>query len=69
MKFVKLDSAISEYMRENGMTQAEMAERLCMAENTLSWKRRGVREFSLGEAAKVADITGKSLDYLVSVVE
>lgn len=69
MKFVKLDSAISEYMRENGMTQSEMAEKLGMAENTLSWKRRGVREFSLGEAAKVADITGKSLDYLVSVVE
>ena len=69
MKFVKLDSAISEYMRENGMTQAEMAERLGMAENTLSWKRRGVREFSLGEAAQVADLTGKSLDYLVSVVE
>lgn len=69
MKFVKLDSAISEYMRENGMTQSEMAEKLGMAENTLSWKRRGVREFSLGEAARVADLTGKSLDYLVSVVE
>lgn len=69
MKFVKLDSAISEYMRENGMTQADMAEKLGMAENTFSWKRRGVREFSLSEAAKVADMTGKSLDYLVSVIE
>lgn len=68
MKFPNLDAEIAAYLRRTGMTQAEMAERMGMSENTFSWKRRGSmgREFSLGEAASIADMTGKSLDYLVS---
>ena len=66
MRFPNLDAEISAYLRRNGITQAEMAERMGMSENTFSWKRRGVkgREFSLGEAAAIARMTGKSLDYL-----
>ena len=33
-----------------------------MAENTLSWKRRGIREFKVSEVVKIAEITGFSLD-------
>lgn len=67
MRFPKMDAAIAAYMRENNMTQAQFASMLGMTENTLSWKRRGYknREFSLGEAAKVACILGTSLDHLV----
>ena len=66
MKFPNLDAEISAYMRREHITQAEMAERMGMAENTFSWKRRGSmgREFSLGETARLADLMGKSIDYL-----
>ena len=66
MRFPNLDAEISAYLRREGITQAEMAERMGMSENTFSWKRRGVhdREFSMGEASAIADMTGKSLDYL-----
>lgn len=69
MKFVKLDAAIAAYLREHDMTQAQLADKLGMSENTLSWKRRGVREFTLGEAAEVADMLGRSLDELVAGAE
>lgn len=70
MKFPNLDAEIAAYLRREGITQAELAERMGMAENTFSWKRRGSkgREFSLGEAAKLASLMGKSIDYLVGRV-
>lgn len=66
MKYPNLDAEIAAYLRREDMTQAELAERLGMSENTFSWKRRGSmgREFSLGETTKLADLMGKSLDYL-----
>lgn len=66
MKYPNLDAEIAAYLRREGMTQAELAERMGMSENTFSWKRRGSmgREFSLGETTKLADLMGKSLDYL-----
>lgn len=68
MKYPNLDAEIAAYLRREGMTQAELAERMGMSENTFSWKRRGSmgREFSLGEATKLADLMGKSLDYLAA---
>lgn len=62
MRFKGIDEAIAAYMRREGLTQKQVAEKLGMAENTLSWKRRGIREFTLGEAIKVAKLTGSSLD-------
>lgn len=64
MTFNGIDEAIAAYLRRTGKTQAELAEELGMSENTLSWKRRGIREFKLSEAMKIADITGVSLDEL-----
>lgn len=67
MKFQNLDAEIAAYLRREEITQAELAKRLDMSENTFSWKRRGERgrEFSLGETARLADLMGKSIDYLV----
>lgn len=58
---------IKEEMRRNGMTMAEMADLLDMSSNTFSWKlneRKG-REFNLSELAKIAELFGKTIDYLV----
>ena len=62
MVFAGIDEAIAAYLRRTGKTQAEFAKELGMSENTLSWKRRGIREFKLSEVMKIADITGCSLD-------
>lgn len=66
MKFPNLDAEIAAYLRRTGMTQAELAERMGMSENTFSWKRRGVdgKEFSMSEAIELSKLTDKSLDYL-----
>lgn len=60
--YPKLDAAIAAYQRANGLTQADMAVRVGMSENTFSWKRRGVKEFSLSEAVCLCDLIGESLD-------
>lgn len=65
MTFNGIDEAIAAYLRRTGKTQAELAEELSMSENTLSWKRRGIREFKFSEVMKIADITGYSLDEMV----
>lgn len=67
MYYPELDVAIAAYLRREGMTQAQLAEKLGMSENTLSWKRRGVngKEFSVSEAVKIAHICGVSLDETV----
>ena len=44
------------------MTQAELADQMGMATNTFSWKRRGIREFTLTEAARLCKIIGYGLD-------
>lgn len=56
MYFKSLDEEITLYLRRTGKTQAQLAEECGMAENTFSWKRRGVRgkEFSLDEVRRVA---------------
>lgn len=62
MYYEALDEAVTLHLKRNGLTQDALAEQMGMAPNTFSWKRRGIREFSLGEAAKLADIVGFSLD-------
>lgn len=66
VKYPTLDAEIAAYLRREGMTQAELAEQMGMSENTFSWKRRGSmgREFSLSETARLAELMGKSIDYL-----
>lgn len=58
---------IKEEMRKNGLTMAVMADLLGMSSNTFSWKlneKRG-REFNLSELAKIAELFGTPIDYLV----
>lgn len=65
MTFTGIDEAIAAYLHRSGKTQAELAEELGMSENTLSWKRRGVREFKVSEVVKISEITGFSLDEML----
>lgn len=60
MYFANLDEQITLYLRRTGRTQAQLAEECGMADNTFSWKRRGVRgkEFSIDEVRRVAKAIG-----------
>lgn len=58
MHYQTLDDAITLHLRKSGKTQAQLAEEMGMAENTFSWKRRGVREWSLTEAIQLSRIVG-----------
>lgn len=62
MYYEALDEAVTLHLKRNSMTQDALAEQMKMAPNTFSWKRRGIREFSLSEASRLADIVGFSLD-------
>ena len=62
MYYEAFDEAVTLYLKRNVLTQDALAAQMGMAPNTFSWKRRGIREFSLAEAAKLADIVGISLD-------
>ena len=64
MYFKALDDAIAQYLRDERMTQAELAAKMGMAPNTFSWKRNGERnkEFKLSEAVCLCDIIGVALD-------
>lgn len=66
MKFTTLDDAITLYLRRENTTQGALAGRMGMSPNSFSWKRRGIREFTLSEAAKLADIIGISLDTVLA---
>jgi len=57
-----VDKEIAAYLRINGLTQADLAEKLGMSENSLSWKRRGIREFKSSEITALANLIGFSLD-------
>lgn len=52
----ELDEAIELYLHRTKMTQADLAADMGMAENTFSWKRRGIKEFTLTEAAFLCDL-------------
>lgn len=57
-----IDEAIELYLRRKGMTQAELAAQMGMSEPTFSWKRRGVRDFTLGEASRLCNLLDIALD-------
>ena len=62
MYYEALDDAVTLYRKKNGMTQEDLAKEMNMAPNTLMWKLRGERDFSLPEAMKLADMVGVTLD-------
>lgn len=69
MFYPAIDAAIAAHLRRTGKTQAEFADEIGMSDVTLSWKRRGVREWSVSEAATVCDIVGISLDAAIEGAE
>lgn len=58
----KLDACIAGYLRSNGITQADLAAEIGISEVSLSYKRRGIRQFTLVEVCKLADLMGVDLD-------
>ncbi|WP_139651788.1 helix-turn-helix domain-containing protein [Raoultibacter phocaeensis] len=64
MYYPNLDLALTVYMKRVGMTQSDLAKAMPMSSNSFSWKRRGIRDWTLPEAVKIADMVGMSLDDL-----
>ena len=62
MYYETLDDAVTLYLKKRRMTKEQLADEMHMAPNTLMWKLRGERDFSLPEAMKLADMVGVSLD-------
>lgn len=64
---VQIDNAITVYLRRNSKTQAQMASELGMSENTFSWKRRGIKEFTLSELLAVSRMCGMTPDEMLGM--
>ncbi len=65
--YPRIDKEIVVYLHNYNIPQSKLAEEMGMAENTFSWKRRGVRDFILTEAIKLCRILGIDLrDALVA---
>ena len=64
MYYPNLDLALTVHMKRVGMTQSDLAKAMPMSSNSFSWKRRGIRDWTLPEAVKIADMVGMSLDDL-----
>lgn len=65
MYYEALDDAVTLFRKKNGMTQEQLATEMGMAPNTLMWKLRGERDFTLPEAMKLAEMVGVTLDGMV----
>lgn len=61
-----IDDAVTLWLRKNHENRENLARMLGMAPNTLMWKLRGTREFTLSEALHLAEIVGAPLDSLVA---
>lgn len=59
-----IDREVTFFLRQNKMTQAQLAEKLGMNQATLAMKRKGVTEFKAGELMQLAQMCGKSLDQM-----
>ena len=65
MYYEALDDAVTLWRKKNGVSQEKLAEIMGMAPNTLMWKLRGERDFTLPEARKLAELVGVTLDGIV----
>lgn len=59
-----IDREVTFFLRQNKMTQAQLAEKLGMNQATLAMKRKGVTEFKIGELMKFTQMCGRSLDQI-----
>ena len=62
-----IDRNITLYLREQGITQGELARRLGMSENTLRWKRNGSHDWKLSEIVMLAKVCGFSMDEVLAI--
>ena len=58
-------AAIKELREKNKLTQAELAEKLCVSDKTISKWERGESSPDISVLVEIADLFGVSLDYLV----
>ena len=58
---------LAELRKENGFTQKEAAERLCVSAALLSHYEKGIRECGLSFICKAAALYDVSCDYLLGV--
>lgn len=63
--YESIDRAIESFLKENGMTQQEFADRLGTNTNSLRWKRHGKNDWKFSEVLKVAEIIGVDADDLI----
>lgn len=54
-------------MKRKNVTIKELARRLGLSQNSISWKIREHREFTLSELAEISKILDCTIDYLVAV--
>ena len=62
-----IDREITFFLREQQMTQEQLANQLGMNVNTLSAKRRGFSEFKVSELLMIAEICGKTQGQLLGM--
>ena len=62
-----IDNAITVFLRRTNSTQGQLAKDLGMVDETLSAKRKGVRDFKVSELVSLSQIIGVSLDELTGL--
>ena len=55
--------------KRSGLTQRELADKLCLAHNTISQYEAGVNQPNMGILVRIAEAFGVTTDYLLGVTE
>lgn len=69
MKFTSYGNRIRDIREDNDMKQKDLAEKLCIANNTLSQYENDVRDIDLGTIKNIAEIYHVSADCLLGIVD
>lgn len=62
-----IDNAITVFLRRTNSTQKQLAKDLDIRDETLSAKRKGVRDFKVSELVRLSQIMGMSLDEMTGL--
>lgn len=66
---VAIGARLSRFREKKGLTQAQLAERMGLAEKSVSRHENGTRGMNLLDATRYADVLGVPVDALVARVE